>query len=66
METEREKKIIVRIGSGNIYNFKQRDKDIYYFDMAEQEGFDGLMELVYEHKEKEVSQDVTEDSDTTL
>ena len=43
MDTPRRKQIIVRIGSGKVYQFKQCDEYIYYFDTAEQEGFDGVM-----------------------
>ena len=32
MDTAREKAIIVRIYSGNIYRFKQCDECLYYFD----------------------------------
>ena len=43
MDTPRRKYIIVRIGSGKVYWFKQCDEYIYYFDTAEQEGFHGVM-----------------------
>ena len=36
MDTAREKAIIVRVYSGNIYRFKQCDECLYFFDTEEQ------------------------------
>ena len=54
MDTLRERAICVSLDSGKIYKFNNYDEGLYYFDMAE-----------HEQEEKQVPQDVTQDSDNT-